>query len=414
MTPLKEAPVAGSREAAVVVSTVWAYPLLWAVGLGATFWPITAALFSALAVRRRWGAIPTAASAVGIAIFLSILLGLAAYPDQANRVPGALANVSVWIALGAALAVFSAVTDTSMHRKFFCSIVGISTVQGALVILSVIIAPTKLPLPLSLIPVGSLGSGAAALAQNRLYELDWLGSAQYRTAGIMGQPTWAGAFAFASIIIAAMLYRDASRSFKTYLWLAGSVNTVVVILSLSRSVWIIGSAVVLLAMLLSLHAKQSQTFWPLLTASFLSLAGVLILFSSQIMEALTELNDQRAGSSGSRVEIYQETWGLIEAVPIPMFGYGIKPQDEGLVASIGTHSTYLGLLFRAGIVGLAAFAVLVMLILRRSSRLDSPHLRIALLLFVIGWLALEDLDGGHLLPLVLVALINRLHVGNAE
>jgi hypothetical protein len=74
---------------------------------------------------------------------------------------------------------------------------------------------------------------------------------------------------------------------------------------------------------------------------------------------------------------------------------------NGLVASLGTHGTYLGLAYRGGLVCAASFLVFLMALAARSLDRDA-ELAFGLACFLLIWCLTDDIDAGNLMPLVIV------------
>ena len=123
----------------------------------------------------------------------------------------------------------------------------------------------------------------------------------------------------------------------------------VVYYSLSRTTYAL-IPVVLLAAACVIIAKRSQlaAFGIITVAGLMGLAAAIAL-RDELLGTLSEVDDLRGGSSASRGEVYGTTLSYVLSHPFPLLGYGVKPREEGLVASVGTHSTVLGLAFRAGL-----------------------------------------------------------------
>ncbi len=80
---------------------------------------------------------------------------------------------------------------------------------------------------------------------------------------------------------------------------------------------------------------------------------------SQADRAQTAVDTVRQGSNMARDLIYKESWaGFLQS---PWFGNGLNfPPIRGIPSAVGSHSTTYGLLFTAGVPGLAAFVLAMM------------------------------------------------------
>lgn len=391
------------RYDAVLLRSIYglglAYPALWMVGVAGAFWVALAVPSTMYLLRSRLTGTGVLALTIPLALILSMPVGFLVFGVSPERVVGALANIAVWIVVAAGM-VLGERRDIRLHLARV--LVWVGACQGALTLLSSFITPAKLPVPL-LSPVASaLPGSAAALAQNRLYYMDWLGGAAYRSAGLMGQPTWAGAFAAVAIVAAIyLLIRATNRTS----WWWGALWSIPLCayslaLSLSRSTTLVLLAALILGAMMLL-ATRHRAFGALIPVFVIALIPVAISLGSRIGESFDELNSQREGSAEARGDIYAQTWKLIGELPIAALGYGIKPREDGLVASVATHSAYLGLLFRAGALGVALWLALILRLLYVAVRARDA-LAFTLVAFVAAWCILEDFDPGHLLPLALI------------
>ena len=112
---------------------------------------------------------------------------------------------------------------------------------------------------------------------------------------------------------------------------------------------------------------QFGTLLVTLAAVATGIIGTLIV-GEAIANKLVELNDQRAGSFVARTDIYESTIDAIDFPEAFLVGSGVKQRRTDLVASLGSHNTYLGLLYRGGALVLAAFVFLLLRSLFRSIR----------------------------------------------
>lgn len=130
-----------------------------------------------------------------------------------------------------------------------------------------------------------------------------------------------------------------------------------------------------------------------------ALVIVLILISPQ--KLVRAASDFRKGSTVSRTEIYRFT--LSEVLKKPVLGHGFKPRPEDVPIPVGSHSTYIGVLYRTGFLGWIVFGAFWLAVLRRWWR-QRPRLAfdetlrhvwtfggVALLSGLI-WMIAEDLD----------------------
>lgn len=388
---------AGDGFLRVFAIFTFGYPLLWLTGLGGLYWVIIGVSSVIYLVRVRPLRALWPLLVVMAALVLSIPIGLLAFGVDFGRIASVGGNLLVWVGVAGLI---NLALSQDISRLVRQGIVVIGAAQGLLVFLSVLIYPQVLPVPLLQVLTRILPTGIAAFAANRLYAPDWLGEIAFRSAGLMAQPTWAGGFGAITCLVAVTFWRERTvwRAIAVVALLAGLLS---VQLSLSRATQLALVASVLVGLLVATRRRSPLAFYTL-AVSLLAIAIAIALgWNEQIALLLEKVNDQRQGSLSSRSEIYARTWELVRQLPFPLLGYGIKPQEADLVASVATHSSFLGMLFRGGVVGLLGLVALFIGSIRRAV-LRANGYAAALAVFLTLWSILEDFDPGHLLPLGLV------------
>nr|WP_243850403.1 O-antigen ligase family protein [Modestobacter marinus] len=230
-----------------------------------------------------------------------------------------------------------------------------------------------------------------------------------RSGGILGNPTWGGALAALGILLLLVdpfgLRRPGVRG-----WALTAAGVVVLlpslVLSYSRNtVLALLVALVAAGAVLLRRRMGAPGFAALLS---LSVAGaVAVLAVLPVPALIASLNGTRAGSAETRGEIYLITLDRVLSSPTPLLGSGVKERVPGLVASLGSHSSYLGLLYRGGAVALLLFvAALVVAGWVAWRRAEAAAL--ALVVFTAVWSVAEDVDVGHFVPLALVLALGLL------
>jgi len=151
---------------------------------------------------------------------------------------------------------------------------------------------------------------------------------------------------------------------------------------------------------------------------------VLVFVSPQKM--IRTASEFRKDSTASRGELYRIT--LSEALKKPVLGHGFKPLLEDFPMPIGSHSTYIGVLYRTGFLGFLIFGAFWLAVLRTWWR-QRPRLAVNETLrhlwtfggvaFLSGliWMFAEDLDAqpvASFLYFIIIGLILSLEkVGKA-
>lgn len=142
---------------------------------------------------------------------------------------------------------------------------------------------------------------------------------------------------------------------------------------------------------------------------------VLILFPPQ--RIVRTFSDFRKGSTVWRAHLYRTT--LSQSLKKPILGHGYKPRTEGTPVPIGSHSTYLGVIYKTGFLGFAAFLLFWLAVLRRwwlGRRQAQEDSFLHPLWFYTGialfggffWMITEDLDAPPAVAFIYFILIGLI------
>lgn len=390
---------AAERYIRLLVGLVFAYPVIWSLGLGGFFIIITAIPSIAYLLRARMSLESRVALLIGVTIAACVPIGIIAFQFDVNRVVSVFGNIAVWVTLAAGL---DAARRTPLTHRMVYALVSVGLVQGVLTFIASIAFPTKLPLPFTKSLADLLPTGPASFARSDLFFSGWLNGVSYRSEGIMSNATWAGAFAAVTILVAVAEFRRSRH--KLFLAAGIAFSAVSVYYSLSRTTYLLTILGLAAGMLFLLRRRSRAGFVGAVAVAVPLVVAFLLTSGDDILKAADEVNEGRSGSAISRGAIYTATFDYILRLGIPLFGYGIKPKEQGLVASVATHSTYLGITFRAGIIGLGLLLFLVILLARQALRNDNIQGAMALT-FISFWMAVGDIDPGHLLPFFLLICV---------
>jgi O-antigen ligase len=158
-----------------------------------------------------------------------------------------------------------------------------------------------------------------------------------------------------------------------------------------------------------------------LILSCILIGAVLLLIIIPPQKAIHTFSEFRKGSTLWRARLYKLT--LTQSLKKPFFGYGYKPRTEEFPIYIGSHSTYLGVIYKTGFLGFALFLLFWLSVLRRwwlqRKEWRGDHV-IGPLWFYLGmalwggllWMITEDLDAPPIvafLTFIMVGLILSLH-----
>jgi hypothetical protein len=395
----------GGRNAAVGVHywrfAYWvllAYPIMWMLGFGAAVLSLLGLVGLVVLFRSRITLASALPLIVAGAILISSAIGVLVFGFLPDRIIGMIGNLLVWVAIAALIATRDAVDS---YQALLRILSWTALTQGVVILAALIAYPSTLGVPV----LGALGfslpSGLSEFANPEIVRMDWLGGERLRSIGTMGNPTWSGAVGVIGVIASIGLTRNAPMRWRIMAVAGIAGGGLAIACSLSRALYPAAAAAALVGLILLIHKRSPLAAW--ITSGVTVVLGLTLALSmaGQILDWLGAVNEDRAGSLTSRSGIYERTWEYVVQLIVPFFGYGIKPQYSDLVASVATHSTYLGLLFRGGIIALAACLAFLWLALRTSVRTGNLLASI-LVVFVAAWCVLEDLDVGHLVPLALV------------
>lgn len=164
------------------------------------------------------------------------------------------------------------------------------------------------------------------------------------------------------------------------------------------AVWIIGCY-------LTNERKIHKMFWGISFVLFMAMSGMF-------RDILRRLIEMRSGSNMTRMEIYRETIdGIIEH---PLIGCGIK-SIGAYGYPLGSHSSYLGFIYKAGIVGgIFIFIAIGNMTYRlfkkyRCSNNIMGKILIIYALLMLVYMGLEDLDGANWLICLYFAYLGILN-----
>jgi len=388
---------------AAVTVYVWCYPILWMLGLAGFWWFGTFALSITFAAATKFKHFPITLLLVPICILISIPIGILNFGFSNDRILSVVANCFVWFSVAALMA---ATRMPSYSQRLDQGVMFITLVQGVFIILALVKPPLMASFPLLQQYAPYMPGSSGSFATNQLIYTDWLGQATLRSQGIMGHATWCGAIGVIGGLIALRCPLHAEDVHRITNWsVVFRILTILacgVSLYFSLSRWTIVSLLIGLVVAFSVQCIRRVPSILFFVLALVMLNLVLLLIHWDYFLALLEtLNNAREGSYDSRSDIYDTTISLVAQLGLPIIGYGIKPSVEGLVANVATHSTYLGLLFRGGILATLFFVVFLAYTIRQNVK-HWGIISITLWVFVAVWSVFEDFDPGHLVPLGLI------------
>jgi len=202
-------------------------------------------------------------------------------------------------------------------------------------------------------------------------EASWFSKGFYRPRGLMMYPnTMAGVLASTMAIKAYFIYkfwRDQLKVFSILCLIFIYMDIFSIYSSLSRSTWI-GMAIALVAFPFAFKTNITAKLLPILVGvvviGFLFLTGL----SDGIESRLVDKTHSNEGRGLNYLLIWQETTSSIDKM---LFGHGTQIDHWMLNIPLGSHSTYLGIFFKFGVIGSIFFLLFLFFLYRRASNLTA-------------------------------------------
>jgi len=202
-------------------------------------------------------------------------------------------------------------------------------------------------------------------------EASWFSKGFFRPRGLMMYPnTMAGILASTMAIKAYFIYkfwRDQFKVFAILCFILIFMDIFSIYSSLSRSTWI--GFVIALAVFP--FAFKTTVFAKLLPA----LVGVVIIglvfltgLSDGIESRFVDKTHSNEGRGLNYTLIWQETTSSVDKL---LFGHGTQIDHWMLTIPLGSHSTYLGVFFKFGMIGSIFFVCFLFYLYRLASRLTA-------------------------------------------
>jgi hypothetical protein len=264
---------------------------------------------------------------------------------------------------------------------------------------------------------GSLGEIPLLKASTtiKLMSKGWLASQPFPRFNAMAPyPTAAGGLIIVILPIVMAYYRTRFVKLKLHHWAVLGLGLFALLLTMSRtSVLALFTAVAIIYIANRRHSL-----------AIISLVFAMSLFASPfIIHGMKWVSELRAGTSMSRLELYKYTFDTVMQKN-PIIGMGAKPRIGDFKIPVGSHSTYLSLLFKTGFLGLLTFVAfqfhliytwLKVKRLKKSQRdkIVWNHIGVSLLAMSL-WMLTDDLDAPQLVAFLYFILIGTMIVIGKE
>lgn len=351
-------------------------------------------------------------------LFLSAVYGFSilihAPVSQMSRVIAAVYNLSFWF-MGASLTVLLA---NAFRLEDIPRIVGafkrVSVLLAALTLIMLAVLLVR-PDPIELnTPLHGMAKylGNTNLVKDSLVirplMVDWFAASSRPRLNLLAPYPTASAGLIMIVVFFLMIDAVIQKRTRSLGWmLLLGLNLTALFLTLSRMSLL---AVLISTLFVWFAGRRNLFVW-----TALSLLGLLLLLP-MLMPFSEWLMGLRGGSTSTRMNLYRYTLDQLTGVDW-VLGVGIKAREESAFSiPIGSHSTYISLLYKSGILGVALFAVFqVKLFMNWFSMREDARVRRIYFLFWRGfgyvflgmglWMITEDIDAPQFLAFLYFSLV---------
>ena len=398
---------------------LWGAPLWWVLGLNLVIYHLLSftLLFIVISRAERKGETVHFEGAglylialTGVYMF-SILLHFAS--SDMSRLLAGTYNLSFWVMGTSLILTLSNRFSLNQSGKFLQSFLPFTFVTGILAILCFFLPFLGFSSVIFETPLYKLGDvlGRTVLVENsllvNLLQLDWFVSVWRPRFNLYSPyPTAAGAVFLIALVMLVTWARMEKKTASPFVWFLVLPNLLGLFMTLSRiSMLALGVSVTVIFFL------QMQRAWIWIFLLLLGLIAALPLLD----QWTTFLWGLREGSSVQRLELYQYSLQQLEGADW-ILGLGLKPREEAFRFPLGSHSTYLSMLFKTGVVGLIIFLAFQLHLalrwyqlknfLRRSSKEFFLWQGFGMVFFGMAvWMITEDIDAPQLLAYLYFSII---------
>ena len=389
-------------------------PVWWLLGLNLIVFHVTAYLLimglvlEGPRIRQRWLWTPISVLPLWIGVIGGVSLLIHLRTGDPERIMAAVYNLSFWF-MGAMLIIVLSASFTASYMTRFLRHFMLLAVMNVVFILTALGAAAlgKLSWDVAT-PLHGLtrlvGGGDAVLVDYsvsvRLLTPDWFASTAVPRLNILGPYPTAGAGFMMIVLVMLFTWGCMNNNTRNPAFLLlFAVNLLGFFMTLSRMPIVAFFTCCALVWLV-----QKNVVWTSIVV--LCLLGVAMLPAAQ--QSLEYVLLAREGSTNSRFDLYLHSVAQLQGIDWGV-GLGLKPRVAAFDdMPIGSHSTYVSLLFRTGICGLAGFVMFqVLLIARWYGLMTLARMRredflvwraFGLVFLMMGfWMLTEDIDAPQLL-----------------
>lgn len=232
-----------------------------------------------------------------------------------------------------------------------------------------------------------------SMFSRKLYAADWfLGNTNYRLVGFMEYPNLAMLFGLITMPLLISYYTKCNKFLLFFIILLISYPIYLTKSRMGILLLIIGIGYILYTYYLY---DGNKKYFVLV----LFIGSILLVTLTKDYHEMTVFIDSiisgREGSTSARQNLYADSI-VIVLKNNPLFGMGIKTIDTNYMVPYGSHSTYIGTLYKTGLVGfimmvIGFFKIFLKAFKLRKSKENRVFLFFLFLFFIS--LSIEDIDG---------------------
>jgi len=202
-------------------------------------------------------------------------------------------------------------------------------------------------------------------------EASWFSKGFFRPRGLMMYPnTMAGILASTMAIKAYFIYkfwRDQFKVFAILCLLLIFMDVFSIYSSLSRSTWI-GLVIALAVFPFAFKTSFIAKLMPIMVGAVIIGLVFLTGLNEGIESRLLDKTHSNEGRGFNYTLIWQETTSSVDKL---LFGHGTQIDHWMLNIPLGSHSTYMGVFFKFGVIGAVFFLLFLFFLYRLASRLTA-------------------------------------------
>ncbi len=389
-------------------------PLWWLLGFSPFIYHLAALFYFICVLLQKKGRLllPKEALLLFLTIFAYSASLLINSPfREPSRVLGSLFNLSLWV-MGWMVLV-SVYNDETEEEKLFSYFSWFILISGFLALFSFVIFMKRPSLILpsllkKLLPLVGSYPILNDLTSIKFFYLDYFFSFRFpRLVLFSPYPN-----AFAALLLLsfppALYLHYRQGQIKRFAAISASF-ILCLLLSLSRMSVLAFAIALSAAVYLFTARRKSKTYWAFV---FAVLFAATLVFTALLPFIERSLFEVRINSFQVRSNAYREALRYI--ISSPVLGIGVKPRQALLPVPVGSHSTYIGLLLKSGILGTIPFIAFLVILLVKLTRgameTDASHDRLKVLalftslLSMVMWMGLEDIDAPTLVAFLFFLL----------